>query len=142
MGTIFLKYGDFAICALELHYKALTITKGLERYSFEHCKAKTKVITTPSENKGTYQKKPTRQKPCGAGRAKPDQVAIGFSSASDWLRDWESFLDQSKSIVKQDRCYPGLLSIDTQLRIALGLCIYHRNINDVDRQMSPLTLNV
>ena len=39
-----------------------------------------------------------------------DQVVIGFSFVSDWLREWCEFLDQSQSEVKQNQCYLKLLS--------------------------------
>ena len=38
-----------------------------------------------------------------------DQATIGFTFASDWLREWVSFLDQSQSESGKQRI-PGLLS--------------------------------
>ena len=43
------------------------------------------------------------------------QIAIGFSFASDWLRGWRKFLNQSQSEVKQNQSF----DFDAQLKIAL-----------------------
>ena len=40
-----------------------------------------------------------------------NQVVIGFSIASDWLRKWREFLDGSQSEVKQNQSDPGLLLV-------------------------------
>ena len=37
-----------------------------------------------------------------------DQVALGFSFKSDWLREWREFLEQSRNEVKQNQSNPGL----------------------------------
>ena len=40
-----------------------------------------------------------------------DQVVIGFGFASDWLRRWREFLNQSQSAVEQNQSKSGLLSV-------------------------------
>ena len=39
-----------------------------------------------------------------------EQVVIGFSFASDWLKEWREFLDQSQTEVRQNCGNLGLLS--------------------------------
>ena len=63
-------------------------TDSLESFSIECRKTKTKIITTANQNKGKYSKEPirTQSKWREARENASDQVAIGFSFASDWLR--------------------------------------------------------
>ena len=50
-----------------------------------------------------------------------DQVAIGFSFESDWLRKWREFSKQiiKRSEVKQNQSNLGV-TFDTQLKIAFN----------------------
>ena len=47
-----------------------------------------------------------------------DQVAIGFTFASDWLRGWREF---SRPITERSKAKPmqSRITFDTQLKIAL-----------------------
>ena len=46
---------------------------------------------------------------------------IGFNSVSDWVKDWQGFLDQSHCEVKQNQCDSGLPSGETLSKIVLLL---------------------
>ena len=50
-----------------------------------------------------------------------DHVMIGFNSVSDWMKEWQGFLDQSQNEVKQNQCDSGLLSGETSSKIVLLL---------------------
>ena len=63
----------------------------LERFSIESRKNKTKVLTTANQNKGRYSKEPMRTQSKHSRENASEQVAIGFSLASDWLRKWREF---------------------------------------------------
>ena len=88
-------------------------------------KTSTKVITTANRNKGKYNK--TRSKSelqvntCNLPEVREnasDQVAIGFSFVSDWLRGWREF---SKPIIERSEAKPmqSRITFDTQMKIAL-----------------------
>ena len=89
----------------------------LEQFSIECRKTKTKVITTANQNKDKYHNEPMRSH---ARENASDQVAIGFSSASDWLRGWREF---SRPITERSKAKPmqSWITFDTQLKIALTL---------------------
>ena len=73
----------------------------LEQFSIECRKTKTKVITTANQNKDKYHNEPVRTQSkihvhgngnrSQARENASDQVAIGFSFASDWLRGRREF---------------------------------------------------
>ena len=95
----------------------------IERFSIECRKTKTKVITTANENKEICQKEPmrTQSNACNQPQAREnarDQIAIGFSFASDWLRGWREF---SRPITKHSKAklMQSRIIFDTQLKIAL-----------------------
>ena len=80
----------------------------LEHFSIECCKTKTKVITTANQNKGKFHKEPMRiqseyVKQPQLRESVSNQVEIGFSFASDWLRGWHKF---SKPITERSRAKP------------------------------------
>ena len=50
-----------------------------------------------------------------------DHVMIGFNSVSDWMKEWQGFLDQSHCEVKQNQCDSGLPSGETSWKIVLLL---------------------
>ena len=59
-----------------------------------------------------------------------DQVLIGFSSASDWLRRGCKFLHQSQSIVKQNQCNPGPDYFQQSRKNRSNIsCLIHQNSN-------------
>ena len=49
-----------------------------------------------------------------------DQVTSGFGRAFDWLRKWREFLNQSRSVVKQNQSKREI-TFDTQFKTALLL---------------------
>ena len=46
---------------------------------------------------------------------------IRFNSVSDWMKEWQGFLDQSHCEVKQNQCDSGLSSGETLSKILLLL---------------------
>ena len=61
-----------------------------ERVSIERRKTKTKVITTADQKRGRYHLEPIRILNKTNQKAS-DRFMIGFSLASDWLREWCEF---------------------------------------------------
>ena len=86
-------------------------------FSIECLKTRTKVITIPNQMKGEYQEEPIRTQrkkspPLKARENAGDQVAIGFSFASGWLRNRRKF---SEPITVRSKAKPK----NTKLPIAL-----------------------
>ena len=72
------------------------------------------IVFKASQKKGKYPEEPMRTQPTKLSNARENagnQVVIGFSIASDWLRKWREFLDGSQSEVKQNQSDPGLLLV-------------------------------
>ena len=72
------------------------------------------IVFKASQKKGKYPEEPMRTQPTKLSNARENagnQVVIGFSIASDWLRKWCEFLDGSQSEVKQNQSDPGLLLV-------------------------------
>ena len=64
----------------------------------------------------------TRKRPQARENAS-NQIMIGFSFASDWLRRWcKIYIDQSQSVVKLNQCNP------TQLKI-FSLCLINNLVS-------------
>ena len=63
------------------------------------------------------------QTPCSAGKRGLPHVAIDFSFAFDWLRDWRKF---SRSVTDRSEAKPiqPWITFDTQLKFALTLRHY------------------
>ena len=87
----------------------------------ERRKTKTKETTTASQNKGKYDKKSMRtQIRCKRPEAREnasDQVAIGFSFASDWFKGWYEFSTPIKERSKEKAMH-SRITFETQLKIA------------------------
>ena len=82
--------------------------KALECFSIECRKTKTKVITTANQNSAKHNKEPIRTQrkymwPARSAENASDQVEIGFSLASDWLRGWREF---SRPITERSKAKP------------------------------------
>ena len=87
----------------------------IECFLIECRKTKPKVIRTANQNKGKYHKEPVRFKvnTCNRPQAREnasDQVAIGFSFSSDWLRRWREISRPITERSETNQCNPGLLS--------------------------------
>ena len=95
-----------------------SLTSSTACFSTECLKTRTEVITIPNQMKGKYQEEPIRtqrKKKSQLPKAREnagDQVAIGFSFASDWLRNRRKF---SESITVRSKAKPK----NTKLPIAL-----------------------
>ena len=61
----------------------------------------------------------TRRKNNQTAENAGDQVVICFGFASDWLREWREFPDQSHSEVRQNKCNL-VFAFDTRLEIAVS----------------------
>ena len=67
------------------------------------------IVFKASQKKGKYPEEPMRTQPTKLSNARENagnQVVIGFSIASVWLRKWREFLDGSQS-----QSDPGLLLV-------------------------------
>ena len=103
---------------------SLSVRFSLERFLIECHKTKTKVIQLPIKTKINITishwkvKVSTGKRPQGRENAPSDEVPIGFSFASDWLRGWREF---SRPITERSKSKPiqFRITFDTQLKIAL-----------------------
>ena len=85
-----------------------------ERLSIERRKTKTKVITTADQRRGRYHLEPIRilnktNQTAYAREKASDRFMIGFSLASDWLREWCEFSGPITERSKAKQRNPGLL---------------------------------
>ena len=86
----------------------------LERFSIECSNTKAKVITLANHDRleaNTCSWHQARENTC-------DQVTIGFSLASDWLRKWLEFFEPIRAHVKEKRS-KRMFTFDTQLKTTL-----------------------
>ena len=96
----------------------------IERFSIECLKTKTRVNTEGNQKKRKYLEEPLQiqSKKSNVRENAGDQVVIGCSFVSDWLKEWREFSGQSQSEVKQ-KPKQSRLTFDAQFQISF-LSIY------------------
>ena len=105
---------------LDFHFRVfrLSVVKPKPKLSQRPIRTKVNITRSQSELKVNTSNRPEARENAS------DQVATGFSFASDWLRGWREF---SRPITGRSKAkpVPDYLTFDTQLKIALCLHLTH-----------------